>query len=241
MKNLIFTKGTIENGIIKTDLDVSEIASLVGEKNVIIIKELFPEDIIYKLRAGIKEWATENELVAVDDFMGNYHSKKVKVSNIQQTPHVFHDYNFNDLDKLPKKIAESLIAIFEPLRIFYNSLTLRNTPFGYIKNEPYFHPQVIQYPVGGGFFGRHNHNLLPQQIGFILSLSKYGRDYTSGGTCFVINDEVIDIEHCHDIGDLCLWPNDIDHWVKQSSLKDQFTWDYNTGRWVATFAYFNPY
>ena len=38
-----------------------------------------------------------------------------------------------------------------------------------------------------------------------------------------------------------LWPNDIDHWVKQSPLDDWFSWDYNKGRWVATLAYFNPY
>jgi hypothetical protein len=142
---------------------------------------------------------------------------------------------------LSPDFRKKMINVFEAFRVFYNSLTSYNAPLGFIENEPYFHPQFIQYPLGGGFFGRHNHNLLPQKIGFILSLSKYGTDYSTGGTCFVINGELIDLEGKQDIGDLCLWPNDVDHWVKQCSLEDSFSWKSEKGRWVATFAYFNPY
>jgi hypothetical protein len=102
------------------------------------------------------------------------------------------------------------------------------------------HPQIIQYPSGGGFFGRHWHNLEPQQLGFIVSLSKPGRDYRNGGTCFEIEGEVVDLEGRQDVGDICVWRYDHQHWVTQSDLQDKFDWDSEAGRWVATYAYFDP-
>ena len=241
MNTVIFIKGKIMDGKIETDLDPIQIAKLINEKKIIIVKELFSSEEMYALRSAVIEWGRQTPLVTIDDFKGNYHSQKAKVSNIQQSPHIFHDYNFNDFTILTKSLQQKITNVFDALRLFYNLLTGYIAPLGYLENAHYFHPQLIHYPLGGGFFGRHNHNLLPQKIGFILSLSKYGVDYKNGGTCFEVNNEVIDIEGKHDIGDLCMWPNDVDHWVKQSSLEDFFDWKSENGRWVATLAYFNPY
>jgi len=43
------------------------------------------------------------------------------------------------------------------------------------------------------------------------------------------------------IGDICVWRYDHQHWVTQSDLSDKFDWASEAGRWVATFAYFDPY
>jgi hypothetical protein len=241
MDRLIFTKGTLSGNSIRTEMPSEEIARIVSEKKIVVIKDLFPSKVLLELRKEVAKWAEQTPEATADDFKGNYHTRKAKISNIQKTPHVFHDYNFNNFNNLPESLRSKMLEVFDPLRIFYNSLTGYNVPFGYIENAPYLHPQLIQYPVGGGFFGRHNHNLLPQQIGFILSLSKYGKDYKGGGTCFETKGEIIDMEAHQDIGDLVLWPNDVDHWVKQSPLDDWFSWDMDKGRWVATLAYFNPY
>lgn len=241
MDSVIFIKGRVKNGLIETDLKHAEISGLIEDKKILIIKELFSADEMNALQKAVFEWGETTPHVSVDDFKGNYHSRKAQVSNIQQSPHVFHDYNFNDFTLLPEEFRKKMTGVFEALRVFYNSLTSYTAPLGVIENKPYFHPQLIQYPRGGGFFGRHNHNLLPQKIGFILALSKYGVDYKNGGTCFVVKNELIDIEGRHDIGDLCMWPNDVDHWVKQSTLEDKFNWDSEKGRWVATLAYFDPY
>jgi hypothetical protein len=241
MNSLIFTNGSLVNNKVETDLSVPEIAALVADKKIVVIKNLFPEQPLRELRREVAAWATTVEPATADDFRGNYHSMKAKVSNLQKVPHVFHDYNFNDFSILSESMRTKMLAVFDPLRSFYNELTGYNVPFGFIEGAPYLHPQVIQYPVGGGFFGRHNHNLLPQKIGFILSLSRYGQDYKGGGTCFEINGEIIDMESHQDMGDLVLWPNDVDHWVKQAPLDDWFSWDYETGRWIITLAYFNPY
>ncbi len=151
-----------------------------------------------------------------------------------------HDYNFNDLSTLDAGFQRSLLGLFEPLRQLYNSLTGNETKFEVCASGPYVHPQIIHYPSGGGFFGRHWHNLMPQQLGFIVSLSKRGRDYRNGGTRFVIEDEIVDMEELQDIGDICVWRYDYDHWVTQSDLQDKFDWNSDSGRWVATYAYFDP-
>jgi len=241
MDKIVFLEGKISDNKVITTQTPAEIASIVSGGKIGIIKGLFSPELIYSLKKELEQWADSVPPATADDFKGNYHSKKAKISNLQQVPHVFHDFNFNDFTILPEGLRQKLFDLFEPLRNFYNELTGYNVDFGYIQDQPYLHPQLIQYPVGGGFFGRHNHNLLPQKIGFILSLSKYGTDYEAGGTCFAIDNEIVDIEKHHDIGDLCIWPYEVDHWVKQSPLHDQFTWDFNKGRWVATLAYFNPY
>jgi hypothetical protein len=241
MNRIVYINGKLENGKITTESNAQEIAGVITSKKIVIIKSLFSAQEMLDLRKAVFEWGKVTPAVTADDFRANYHSKKAKVSNIQQSPHVFHDYNFNDFSKLSDSLNKKMFNVFNSLRVFYNSLTNNNAELGVIENSHYFHPQLIQYPVGGGFFGRHNHNLLPQKIGFILSLSKFGTDYKAGGTCFEIDNEVINLEGIHDIGDLCLWHYDLDHWVTQSPLDDWFSWDSDKGRWVATLAYFNPF
>jgi hypothetical protein len=238
---LRFTDATITDGKITTGLTAEEITKHVAEKGVVIVKNVFKAEQLQSLKKAVADWGREVPHVSADDFRGNYHSRRAKVSNIQQSPHVFHDYNFNDFTKLPERLRADLTAVFEPLRRLYCELTGYSVKFGVIEGAPYLHPQLIHYPLGGGFFGRHNHNLLPQKIGFILSLSDYGKDYRNGGTCFVTKGEVVDIEGKLQIGDLCLWPNDVDHWVKQSTLEDNFSWESDMGRWVITLAYFDPF
>lgn len=239
--HVIFISANRTNGRIVPNLPIQDIKDLVSSSKIVIIKGLFPEEEMNQLRNSVYNWGLNNPTTETDDFKGNYHAKKAKVSNIQQVPHVFHDYNFNNVNTLENPIKNNLESVFNSLRILYNELTNQSIELGFIEGAPYFHPQLIQYPNGGGFFGRHNHNLLPQQIGFILSVSKINRDFKGGSTCFVVDNEVVDLEEFQEIGDLCLWKNDLDHWVKQTPLEDQFKWDTDDGRWVATLAYFNPF
>jgi hypothetical protein len=242
MNKIKLISGRIVDGTVQIDMDSKELYALVMSGIVVIVKSLFEEPVLNDLRSSVFRWGANTELAEKDDFLGNYHMKKVKISNIQRAPHVFHDYNFNDFNKLKNPLLKSnLLEIFEPLSKFYNKLTNRDIPLGVIPNDHYFHPQLIQYPNGGGFFGRHNHNLDPQQIGFILNISKKGIDYYGGGTSFLIEGEVLDLSEIQDIGDLCLWRNDLDHWVNQTPLNDWFSWEKSNGRWVATLAYFNPF
>jgi hypothetical protein len=232
----------LREGVIATEISLDQIADRVMERGqILILKRVFDDEALAGVRAAVRAWADAVAAAETDDFRGNYHRRRAMVSRLQQAPHVFHDFNFNDLGAMPAAAQTPLRGLFEPLRGLYNSLTGHRTAFEVPAAGPYVHPQIIHYPSGGGFFARHWHNLQPQQLGFIVSLSKRGRDYRNGGVSFEIDGEIVDLEGRHDVGDICVWRYDHHHWVTQSDLQDKFDWDAEAGRWVATFAYFDPH
>lgn len=231
----------LRGGVISPRMAHAEIVDRVMARGqLLLLKRVFPYAQVADLRGAVAAWGRETPLAEVDDFAGNYHRRRCMISRLQQAPHVFHDYNFNDLSAASPPLEARLRELFEPLRGLYNALTGAAVEFEIPPSGPYVHPQLIQYPAGGGFFARHWHNLLPQQMGFIVSLSQRGQDFRNGGTGFEIDGEVIDMETRQDAGDILIWRYDHPHWVSQSDLRDKFDWDSEAGRWVATFAYFDP-
>ena len=231
----------LKDGVIVADLPREDIRRRVMDAGeIVMLKGVFSDEMLSGVRGAVADWGRAVQAAEADDFGGNYHRRRAMVSRLQQAPHVFHDYNFNALATMPDDVQAKLRALFEPLRGLYRDLTGTETRFEIPDAGPYVHPQIIQYPSGGGFFARHWHNLHPQQLGFIVSLSKRGRDYRNGGTCFEIDGEVVDLEGRQDVGDICVWRYDHEHWVTQSDLSDKFDWSRDDGRWVATYAYFDP-
>jgi hypothetical protein len=241
MSRVVETRAALSDGVITTEMPREEIADRVMQRGeLVILKQAFSDEVMTSVRTAVAQWGREAPVAEVDDFTGNYHRRRAQVARIQQAPHVFHDYNFNDLSALPPELAANLRGLFEPLRELYNALTGNDVGFQIPPLGPYVHPQLIHYPSGGGFFARHWHSLRPQKLGFIVSMSKRGRDFRNGGTCFAIGDEVVDTEGHQEIGDVLVWRYDHHHWVTQSDLRDKFDWLSDAGRWVATFAYFDP-
>jgi len=94
-------------------------------------------------------------------------------------------------------------------------------------------PAIIHYPRGGGYFGEHGHNFLPQKAGLILSLSKRGIDFTSGGTRFCDGKSWVSIEAFHDIGDICLFRYDFPHDVTEVDPHHHLSLERQEGKWSA--------
>ncbi len=231
----------VRDGVIVAGMAREEITQRVMQDGqILVLKGVFAQGAIGNLTSSVADWGREVPAAEIDDFQGNYHRRRAMVSRLQQAPHVFHDYNFHDFAALPSALAGQLKCLFEPLRGLYNDLTGHDVRLAVPAIGAYVHPQLIHYPSGGGFFGRHWHNLEPQRLGFIVSLSQRGRDYRNGGTCFEIDGDIVDMETRHDLGDICVWRYDHQHWVTQSDLSDKFDWTSDAGRWVATFAYFDP-
>jgi hypothetical protein len=234
-------EAALSDGAIVTRLPAAALAAAVMEqKRIAVLKKVFPADRLAALRTAVHAWGHTVAPAAADDFTANYHRKRVMISRLQQAPHLFHDYNFHAFGALPDELAALLHGLFEPLRQLYNTLTARDLEFTVPASGPYLHPQIIHYPNGGGFFGRHWHALEPQQLGFIVVLSAQGEHYPRGATVFDIDGEVVDLEGRQQLGDVCIWRYDHPHWVTQSDLGHKFDWDAPDGRWVATFAYFDP-
>ncbi len=242
MSRVVTVPGQLANEGIETEIPAAEISLRVLEKReVILLKNVFPRPMVLALRRAVIDWGADTELAATDDFAGNYHRQRAMFSRLSGFPHIFHDYNFNDLNRLDAGLQGHLTRFFGPLRVLYNELTGNDVRFGSRRDGPSLHPQVLHYPPGGGFFGRHWHDLMPQKLGFIVSMSEYGTDYESGGTVFEIDGEHVALEGLHDLGDICVWRYDLHHWVTQSDLRDSFDWRSKRGRWVATLPYFAGY
>lgn len=240
---LITLEGHLENGEIVTELPYEEVMRLVNEPNVVIVKNIFPADALQRVIDATLNWSKQEPLrQEPDDFVSNAHKHRLHISNIQQSPQLFHDHTFDNIPALDPEFQQTLLSVFTPMTRFWNRLTGNSVPMGIrAKGKPYFHPQITHYPLGGSFFGRHWHPLNPQQVGLILALNQYGQDYHSGGTGYVINDTIIETEGHQNVGDMILFRYDLPHWVSPSSFADRFSWDDPKGRWVAIIPFYDPW
>ncbi len=241
-KYIIAVNAEFVNGEIKTEIPYEEVMRLVNEPNIVIIKTNIPETTLNQVIDGTLAWAKDVPLAeAPDPFDNNQHKHRLHIAKIQQAPQLFHDHTFDAILDLDAEFQQTLLTVFDPIRKFWNGMTGNDEAFGIRKGQPYFHPQVTHYPMGGSFFGRHWHPRYPQQVGMILALNKYGRDYHSGGTGYVINDTIVETEGFQDVGDMILFRYDLPHWVSPSSFADRFSWDDPRGRWVAILPFYDPW
>ena len=216
-----------------------EVADLVATGQVVIIKGAMNPERLVELRNVLFDWSLRTPVVVKDDFTTNRHRQRVQVAGTLKTPQVMHDFVFNDMYNMEEPLRTLLLEQFEPLRQFYAELTGNDVPFGQHEG-PYFHPGIMHYPEGGGFFGMHIHNLLPQKIGIVVSMSQLGVDFESGATMVVVNDETVNTEGFQDLGDILLFRYDLEHWVGQSSLRQRFDWESQKGRWTMILPFYDP-
>ncbi len=208
----------------------------VNKRNILIIKNAFPERLLLDLRNEVFEWGKDPSCHSLI-YPGKSYHRIDHLNEQSMTKHIFHSYNFNLPDEtISGKLQNALQLVFSPFRKLQEQLSFRPLPYPMsdISSGLRLRPQVIQYPRGGGFFDYHIHPFEPQRVGLILNLSKKGSDYTSGGTIFRYRDEVISIFDEHDMGDIAVFRYDLLHaadTVNPEIQKVDFT--ENAGRWSA--------
>lgn len=241
MEQLKIYKGEIKNKLISVEISDHEITDQVMQGNIVVIKKVFPEQVLLNLRRLVFEWGKSHGMSDPNDFYDhtkeNHYCISSGVSTIQKTLHYFRAYNFNDIDSLDSlelKCAITEVCIL--LKDFYNRITKNKAEWS--SDSSQLHPQIINYPAGGGYFARHTHPLLPQKIGVILSISKKGKDYFKGGTGFEVNGNSIEIDSVHDIGDIALFRYDLPHWISSIDIEDKMQLDTDRGRWTFIIPYY---
>ena len=227
------------NGIELIDTTPQEIADLIATGQVVIVKGAMTPDRLVALRNELFDWSLRTPVVTKDDFRTNRHRHRAQTASALKTPQVMHDFVFSDMYNMEEPLRGMLLEHFEPLRDFYAKLTGNDVPFG-VHDGPYFHPGIMHYPEGGGFFGNHIHNLEPQKVGVVVSMSQLGVDFESGATMVVVNGEVVNSEGYQDLGDMLLFRYDLEHWVSQSNLRHRFSWESPKGRWTMLLPFYDP-
>jgi hypothetical protein len=211
------------------------VARHVADGDICILKGAFADsDKLASLRNAVVGWSQSVVPIPEPDLLQNCHCCQAGISRLQKTPHVYHSFNFNRLSSLPVMLRKQLTETFAALAGLHGALTGKQFPMEPRESResgPVFHPQIIQYPPGGGLFGRHVHLLLPQEIGMITALTQRGVDFPEGETGFDTPKGVVMSGASHDLGDIVLFRYDLPHWVTPSDTADNFDWGSPAGRW----------
>jgi hypothetical protein len=215
---------------IVADLDDASLIDALGEGRVVILKGAFPPDEMIVLRDAAMRWAREEPEFAdgrsPDETPTlNYH-RFDDGTHPSAFPHIFHQYGLNALDDLPAYFRDPAATVTAVLTDLQNRVAQTSwdvSPQG-------LRTKILHYPRGGGFLTKHVHQLEPQRVGLILSLSRVGVD-ASGGTTFETPAGTVDTSAYHDIGDVAMFRYDLQHAVEAVDPGVPLDWDADTGKW----------
>jgi hypothetical protein len=156
---------------------------------------------------------------------------------LSATKHIFHTFNFENL-AVTEQVLAPVVNLFEAMYLLDNKLVgSRGNLTPSVGDTANFHPQIIHYPRGGGYFDRHTHALEPQKIGLIASLTRNGEHFDTGGTLFWGDGGELDAEPAQTIGSVTLFRFDLPHAVSKVDPAASLEFGKPTGRWVAVLPY----
>ncbi len=197
--------------------------------DIVVLKRVFPESLMDSCKATLLDWQSKHPASDPERLETNAHWWRRDVNPPSKTKHLFETFCFV-FDGRKDSLAE-VATVFERMDAIWRALTSRTETMQTGDKGGMLRPQVIHYPRGGGFFDWHCHDLEPQGIGLIVGMSKYGRDFTAGGTKFRLGSSELDTTSAHDIGDICLFRYDLDHAVGDVDRDYPLEWG-GTGRWT---------
>lgn len=224
------------------DFDASQVAATVMDGNICVIHDVVSADDADRAVAAVLAWSKEEPAfdtkggAASPARLQNFH----RVDNnpaLSTTKHIFHTFNFENLG-VADRILAPVVSLFEAMYALDNRLVgSRGNLTPSSSDTVNFHPQIIHYPRGGGYFDRHTHPLEPQRIGLIASLTRKGEHFETGGTLFWSEDGEVDAEPAQTIGSVTLFRFDLPHAVSKVDPAASLEFDRPTGRWVAVLPY----
>ena len=165
------------------------------------------------------------------------------ISPRQKTPHNYVSYNFIDLTTLESPLFANTFRLFSEMADFWLKGVGRNADSIFYQDKSLrFWPQILHYESGRGFFGKHIHQLFPQQVGLILELSSIGSHYKYGQTHVSRHNILLTEGFQIDQGDLLMFKFDLPHWIEfvdpqiNFNAKDLCS---PTGKWMAVLPFHN--
>lgn len=227
-----------------TDVDLAEsaeeIANTVLDGEVTVLKNVFDEDRMHRVRSHLMRWgeSRDPENVHVPYAEESFHRYD---KNPRETDHprYFHTYCFYDLltQETLDETHRLLDQVFRTLHSLHGTLIGIEDELELTYERPHYHPQVIHYPSGGGYFGLHKHEFSPTKIGMILSLAKRGETFEQGGVRFQNSGTTYETAVDHDIGDVLLFRYDLPHAVYPIDPGAELDWSSEDGRWSLIMPY----
>ena len=217
------------SGVIEADREDAVLIDALGEGRIVILKGAFAPDVMIELRGAAMHWARDQPEFpdgrSPDETpLLNYH-RYDDGTHPSAFPHVFHQYGLNALSELPAYFRDPATTVTAALTNLQNRVAQTDWDV----SAEGLRTKILHYPRGGGFLTEHVHQLEPQRVGLILSLSPV--DAWGGGTTFKTPAGMVDTTDDHDIGDVVMFRYDLPHAVPAVDPSVPVDWNADTGKW----------
>jgi hypothetical protein len=229
-KSLVEMKSRLESGKIIAEVSRAEIARLVAEGRIVILKGALAPSLVAEFRRAVSRWGKTSDAFPhgkspTTEPEINYH--RIDDGVIKSSlPHVFHQFGFGNHGRLGE-LGRSALVISQAMLDLQNEIAGTNLDFSISGCRL----KVLHYPAGGGYLQQHAHPLEPQRVGLILAGAKVGEELSTGGTFFVTPFGSVDTADCHDIGDIILFRYDLPHGVSAIDADKKLDWSSDAGKW----------
>ena len=240
LKSIEKIQAKYKNGQIVPEESYESIFSKVTDRSIVILKDVFPPEQIADVRRTVHQWGQKTPVTNPENPTTSWHRVDDNPAK-SQTKHRFTGYMFSvdqnenlviDQNGQDLGLNETLMPCFKALGEFQSKLTKTQMTFSPVGTGHKLQPQIIHYPVGGGFFDQHVHSLEPQKVGLILGLSQQGKDFKTGGTRFKLGDEWVSVEGHMNMGDITIFKYDLVHDVSIVDKDEKLDWSSERGRWT---------
>jgi hypothetical protein len=228
---LVLLQGFIKDGAIGAEVSYTELACLLAEGLIVILKGVFPPDQMLDYRRAVMRWRDSTPPYPHGQSPNmtpdvNYHRADTGVIK-SAIPHVFRQYGFNTPERLEDYVGRPTQWIAGLMLGLQNKVA--GTSFAISLTG--MRVKLLHYPAGGGFLTEHQHPLEPQRVGLITSLSRIGVDFHTGGTSFRTPFGRVDTTAQHDSGDIILFRYDLPHAVTPVDEGRELDWRSDAGKW----------
>ena len=222
-------KSHFAHGVIQAERPDREIAELVFQGKIVILKEALDPALVLRFRDNVHQWGNTTPPFPhgsppPSDI--NYH--RIDDGLIRSAlPHIFHQYGFGNHETLEREVGAETAEIAEAMLKLQNAIAETRFDFSHTGARL----KALHYAAGAGFLEQHVHQLEPQRVGLIAAGSRVGTDFVTGGTYFVTPSGCVDTTREHDIGDIILFRYDLPHGVSVVDQGKTLNWDSIAGKW----------
>jgi hypothetical protein len=239
-ESLVVLPGALRGGEIEIGISHRELISLIEAGNVVVLPKLFDPDTILHLRQAVLDWSHRTPPFPRDRSANvpriNFH-RRDDGSDPSLLAHRFHQYAFGDWDAVDPGLSDMLQSACRPLLALQNALA--GTDFSF--STPGLRCKLINHPVGGGYLIKHVHPYRPQKVAFFLSLSRFGRDFATGGVVFDTPWKTVALTELFDIGNAVLFRYDLPHEVPPIDPHRPLDWSSPAGLWMLSVEWVESY
>jgi hypothetical protein len=224
---------------IKFDFNIKDLKNHVQSGNPAIIRGFFSEEECRELiKFSIGFSKTEDvSCPTVSANTPNYHriDNNIEKSKVKSILHLFTYFYWN-------KESQPVAKFFK--RLFRLRNLISNLPENYalenLEDDMISIPIVQQYPSGGGYMQEHMDPSIGQKVVFSVLLSKFSRDFFSGGLFFRNEkNEKIYVDSKLNPGDAFVFHPNTRHGVDPIDPENKLDWNNFHGRWMCFSALVN--